>query len=119
MAQFTPSQIASLFSKFAPAGLGISGSWLTPGTLPYDRIDQVSMLAGLARVFGTPRLETATSGSSFELAKTPVGVVQVFHKPAGSAPVLLVETDDFEITERTLTFTALGVGDKLLVYYQA
>jgi len=118
MPQLTPSQFSTLSSRFAPAGLGIPGSWLTPGTLPYDRIDQASLLAGLAKLFGTPRLETVESGSSFTLARTPVGVVQVFHRAAGVS-LLWVQGEDFEILERTLSFTALGAGEKLFVYYQA
>ena len=118
MSQLTPSQFSTLASRFAPAGLGIPGSWLSPGTLPYDRIDSASLLAGLAKTFGTPRLETVDSGASFTLARTPVGVVQVFHQSEG-APVLWVQGEDFELIERTLSFEALGTGEKLLVYYQA
>jgi hypothetical protein len=144
--QFTAAQLSRLKRLFAEAGDNlIPGTWIVDGTLPVAKADLADflvefasaaqgLLAGTAVQPGdnvsvltndagyqtaTLRKEvlTALGGETqFVLAQTPVGAVQVF-LVSGGVTSLWEESVDYTIVADTLTFAALGAGDKVHVYY--
>ena len=144
--QFTASQISRLRRKFALAEDDtIPGTWIEDGTLlvakvdladflvefasaaqglladtavqPGDNISVLTNNSGYQTATSRKEIKTAIGGeTTFVLALTPVGAIQAF-LVSGGVTTLWEESVDYTFAVATLTFAALGAGDKVHVYY--